>query len=776
MRRSKKERKKMKLITIKFLFLLFSCAAIAQPSLTRKYDYRIEPSDWYKETYPDYSICQVQKLSQVDDVTGTFSGGQCLVRNTGNTAWIGGVCGTGGGGGQVSLRTAQSAVFQIPTLADTTLTTVSANTAVFHNIASFTGTGLTGILTPSVVSNIARVTIGAAGYVNVHWQDEVEIKSSTAGNSGGEGEFEWILRQYGSNNTRKKSWIFEHTISDPITSAHQFPIDITTGLTSVSTGDYFTVSFAFVESRANRNVVFNLPADNAALDERLEFLYFASAVQSGGSGFDFTANLANPQDEWIIPLQQKSHLTASLYDFTTAACPSGWGTACWSVATGATAGSASPRGPPNGIVLLSNSRIANSSANDKRIKNIWIGSTEYSVNWIRQNGLLGGRTVVFADISPQLPGSNWQNVKFEFTDGTFAPMATDPTGVNRTANKATLLQFLDLEEFTPTPDNIYSTTEAIIKAGDNITITPDASNKTLTIAGSASGSGALIALDNTPTDLTPYAQGQVLRTNNPSPGKWLEVSGADAGELHSFQTTFAADANNALQSAWSVGTDLNYGYSSFGDIFGALFTADGGLAFTASNTPVMRMEIEQEVSGITRRSPPNDDLYSFTTTYTLLIRKTDLTSAPATIYIRFYTGVPANNNQVTTVELRKGTDNPAHLYHTYIDNAGANIGTEDILSVKYFNLFRSNPATGDQVSNPLNLHEAKSVVEIDAPGINTAAVDARVDAKVPRQFRSDADVSGQYIQPKFFWFGTAAQLRSATKVNGGFYFTPKTSQ
>ena len=148
-------------------------------------------------------------------------------------------------------------------------------------------------------------------------------------------------------------------------------------------------------------------------------------------------------------------------------------------------------------------------------------------------------------------------------------------------------------------------------------------------------------------------------------------------------------------------------------MFGELFTADGGKALTPSDTPVMRMELRQEVTAINTEG--GQRVFAFNTGYTLLIRKADLTTPPATIYARYYTGPPANNNQVTTVELRKGADNPMHDYHTYLDNTGADISTEQILSIKYFNLFTSNPATGDQTSNPLELHDSKSAVERDPP-------------------------------------------------------------
>ena len=427
---------------------------------------------------------------------------------------------TATGGGALYLGDHNSAVFQIPALANTRLTVVTANTPVFHNISSFTGAGVSGVISQSAVSNIGRVTVAQGGYVNIAFEDEIRIVSSTAGGAGNSGELVYVLTHYGSDGTDKRSWWGEHAIEDPVTAAINIPIGFVTGLTPVQAGDYFTLNFSFNSSRANDVLTLALPADNPGLDERVEFFYWPTSS--------------------IVPV--------------------------------------GPRGPP---------------------------------------GPAG---------------------------------ATGPAGAN----------------------------------------------------------DSLIGLPSLPSDLTSYVNGEIIFVNTPDPGSFYEILGADANERHSFRTDFAADANNAQQSAWQVGTDLNYGYSSFGDVFGELYTADGGQAFTPANTPVMRMEIEQEVATRTLRDPQGDYDFTFNTTYTLLIRKTDLTSAPATIYARYYTGPPANDNQVTTIEFMKGSDNPAHDYHTYIDRNGADISVESLLSIKYFSLFTSSPATDDQTSNPLNLHDSKS--------------------------------------------------------------------
>ena len=190
-------------------------------------------------------------------------------------AWLG--VGSGGGMTTVSstqIGPSQTAVFQVPATAQQTLTNTAANTPVFYNIPSITGTGISGILTQSAVSGVARVTAGAAGYVNLSWEDEINLESSTAGGAGQDGEFVFAITQYGSGGGTLRSWVYEHGISDPITHGHVFPFSLSTGLTPVSQGDYFTFNFAFSASQANKNARFSLPSDNAGLDERIEFFYF----------------------------------------------------------------------------------------------------------------------------------------------------------------------------------------------------------------------------------------------------------------------------------------------------------------------------------------------------------------------------------------------------------------------------------------------------------------------------------------------------------------------
>ena len=80
----------MKAIKLLLIFLIFN--ALAQPP-TVEFDKRIVASDFFKDEYGDnYNICEVSRLSSVTNVSGPFSSGQCLRRNSANTGWVGQAC------------------------------------------------------------------------------------------------------------------------------------------------------------------------------------------------------------------------------------------------------------------------------------------------------------------------------------------------------------------------------------------------------------------------------------------------------------------------------------------------------------------------------------------------------------------------------------------------------------------------------------------------------------------------------------------------------------
>ena len=181
----------------------------------------------------------------------------------------------------------QSFSFGIPaTTSNVTLRSATVNTRVYHHLPSFTGAGISGVLTQSAVNSVGRVTVGQAGFVNLSFEDEITIHSSTAGTSGNSGELVYVLKHYSSSDMPIRSWVGEHTIEDAISHAVTFPISMSIGLTPVESGDYFTLNYAFSSSRAGDNVVFSLPADNADLDERLEVFFWpvTSVVSTGPRG------------------------------------------------------------------------------------------------------------------------------------------------------------------------------------------------------------------------------------------------------------------------------------------------------------------------------------------------------------------------------------------------------------------------------------------------------------------------------------------------------------
>ena len=98
-----------------------------------------------------------------------------------------------------------------------------------------------------------------------------------------------------------------------------------------------------------------------------------------------------------------------------------------------------------------------------------------------------------------------------------------------------------------------------------------------------------------------------------------------------------------------------------------------------------------------------------------------------------------------------------HDYHTYTEKTTGSL-EDDIDTVStftYFNLFRSNPSSGDQVSNPLNLHESKSVVEIASPPAELPACPTGVTAPCPKYSKTCS----------YQWFGTDSELRAITSYS-----------
>ena len=117
----------------------------------------------------------------------------------------------------------------------------------------------------------------------------------------------------------------------------------------------------------------------------------------------------------------------------------------------------------------------------KTVKNIWLGSTEYSVNWQVEDGSVAGVTTDFSALNNKLPAGPWNNLKVEFTDGTFTPQVGTGTKLG-TLDRSQLHDILDVKGIAPTKENIYQAEKSILKAGTNVTITPDDGRNELTIS------------------------------------------------------------------------------------------------------------------------------------------------------------------------------------------------------------------------------------------------------------------------------------------------------
>ena len=160
---------------------------------------------------------------------------------------------------------------------------------------------------------------------------------------------------------------------------------------------------------------------------------------------------------------------------------------------------------------------------------------------------------------------------------------------------------------SPTQSNVYNPTKSILKAGANITITPNDTAQELTIAGS---SGGLVALDRRPTNLSSYQLNQVLRVNSPDPGQWLQLQ-QNTGSVHGFKLTTAVDMEGAKVE--------NRGISIVGTgQYGSVATVEGR-ELNRDTSPLGRLEFQFDEGG----PGTSDDTY----TLQVLIRRLDLPSA-----------------------------------------------------------------------------------------------------------------------------------------------------
>ena len=645
-------------------------------------------------------------------------------------------------GGTLTLGDSQLAVFNIPAMSAVRLTTAVANTPVFHNIDRFTGTGLPAILTPSVVNSVGRITVGQAGYVNIHFSDEVQIISATAGGSGRDGELVFVITHYNSTGTSIREWIWEHAVIDPITASIKVPIDITTGLTPVDVGDYFTCNFAFNAVEANKNINFELTENNPALDERFEFFYFPLASINQNRRNTFTPTQANIYSSVKSILKEGNNITLSPDD------------------------SRDEITIAETLVGVTKARIFQDIHQIEDQINATKDEISYDTAAISSSLNVTSATLNFLDypnspvIDPdkgyKLTINNYGQHRFKGSDVT-GKTAAAAGGAISSGNSFTLMAFNfgDQEQIlvhlgitaakrlliafeksaTNTDGTAIGSGNAEVK---NFTLTLEQSefivdswaqvgntdqipvNKLGNVSGLSGGdivsrlealqgnnkldASALkdlpeshfVAVQTLPTDLSPYVNNEIIKIIVPD--EWRRVTGANGGEQHGFKILVATDPLSAN----------NFGYSGEGDIYGTMQTEDGG-SLSESQNPILRWEIQR------RETQLGSGTYEYS--FTLLIKKSSYASPATNVYIRVYQSKPGTtNDELVTMNLTKAADNPLHNYHTYL-SADGDGGPSSLWSsrqyIRYFRLFTSNPRTDDETSNPLNFHSAKTTTVVD---------------------------------------------------------------
>ena len=112
------------------LILFFIPLSLFSAQRDKEVTYRLKLAPGVKQRYPNATVADIS-INDLNNVTVTNPAiGQCLRFRT-TTTLTNQTCGGGSGGSVVGIASSQLAVFQIPTLADTTLTASTADVPVF---------------------------------------------------------------------------------------------------------------------------------------------------------------------------------------------------------------------------------------------------------------------------------------------------------------------------------------------------------------------------------------------------------------------------------------------------------------------------------------------------------------------------------------------------------------------------------------------------------------------------------------------------------------------
>lgn len=219
----------------------------------------------------------------------------------------------------------------------------------------------------------------------------------------------------------------------------------------------------------------------------------------------------------------------------------------------------------------------------------------------------------------------------------------------------------------------------------------------------ASAGSTLIALDSPPSDLSPYALGQVLRVNSPYRGSWQEVK----------RNT---DWGHGVQVRTAQGVNVR-GFSLIGQGYGEVFKTDSTAEkLNQATSPVGSIEFLSD------------------NTIAVRIKKSSISEeqqALSRIWMRAYNGFPSPLTDVSTIELDKQNDVTLGgvVYQRYTSEdspvaPGLGGGYSDINTWSanntrnvFFNFYTALPAdtVAGQNANPFDFFDEKFLEEVDVP-------------------------------------------------------------
>lgn len=291
-----------------------------------------------------------------------------------------------------------------------------------------------------------------------------------------------------------------------------------------------------------------------------------------------------------------------------------------------------------------------------------------------------------------------------------------------------------------------------------------------------------IALENRPTVLTNLKDRQVLAVQNDNKF-YIVKRNTNFGHLIKFTITRGGSRDNFLYGFDLVDTPR----------FGSVTYQEGG-ALTHDTSPVgsfyvdsdvdaggeYEMGIEIKDSAVTGTARDLSTLYIVLTgavddTYPL-VRGSDITK-DGVLYRTYSLRVTLARRREIVDQV--GSTVTLGVYSQFTNenqNSPFDIIKEvelvDFNVVDLFTSLKDSPSSYvGKAGNFLTVKRSEDGIEFKADEtLNEAEIRNAIDNKVPKQFRADADVTGQLFQPTEHWAGTQTQIDAYQRKAGGIYY------